>query len=123
MLTTSPGRENTLTTDPSPADIGPAWRGKGRRHLGVVSVSSLDAWEAGLGEPSMRILDGDARATHLESSSVDLVVTSPPYWKKRDYGHADQIGQEPTPKAYVKSMMDSLQEWKRVLRRTGSVFL
>jgi DNA modification methylase len=71
----------------------------------------------------MEVVKGDARDTHLEDSSVDLVVTSPPYWQKRDYGHVDQIGQEPTPKAYVTSMMDCLHEWKRVLRPTGSVFL
>jgi DNA modification methylase len=89
----------------------------------VLSLSGLDTWEAGLGEPSMQVREGDARETHLADSCVDLVVTSPPYWRKRDYGHADQIGQEPTPKAYVKAMMDCLQEWKRVLRPTGSVFL
>ena len=51
------------------------------------------------------------------------MVTSPPYWQKRNYEHADQIGQEPTPEAYVNSMMDCLREWMRVLRPTGSVFL
>ena len=71
----------------------------------------------------MQVLKGDARDTPLEDSSVDLVVTSPPYWQKRNYEHADQIGQEPTPEAYVKSMMDCLREWMRVLRPTGSVFL
>jgi len=66
---------------------------------------------------------GDARSTGLPDSSVDLIVTSPPYWNKRDYGHADQIGLEPTPDAYVASIMECLDEWKRVLRPHGSVFL
>lgn len=70
-----------------------------------------------------RIITGDARETGLADNSVDLVVTSPPYWKKRDYGHIDQIGQEATPQGYVSAMMDCLSEWKRVLRPTGSVFL
>jgi hypothetical protein len=50
-------------------------------------------------------------------------VTSPPYWNKRDYGHVDQIGLEATPEAYVSSIMDCLEEWKRVLRPSGSIFL
>lgn len=68
-------------------------------------------------------MTGDARSTGLPDNSVDLVVTSPPYWQKRDYGHSDQIGQESTPAAYVTAMMACLDEWARVLRPTGSVFL
>ncbi|MCM3504894.1 site-specific DNA-methyltransferase [Curtobacterium sp. ODYSSEY 48 V2] len=54
---------------------------------------------------------------------MDLVVTSPPYWAKRDYGHEDQIGLESTPDQYVAAIMDCLAEWGRVLRPTGSIFL
>lgn len=59
----------------------------------------------------------------IESGTVDLIVTSPPYWKKRDYGVVGQIGQESTPGAYVASIIKALDEWKRVLRPTGSIFL
>ncbi|WP_237694466.1 site-specific DNA-methyltransferase [Streptomyces sp. SID2563] len=59
----------------------------------------------------------------MADDSADLVVTSPPYYKKRDYGVSGQIGQENTPKAYVDAMMDCLKEWRRALRPTGSVFL
>lgn len=94
-----------------------------KAHLGPVSTSGLSTWDQGLQAPVTRIVVGDARRTGLPDNSVDLVVTSPPYWQKRDYGHPDQIGQEPTPDAYVSSMMDCLTEWKRVLRPTGSIFL
>ena len=92
-------------------------------HLGLVSVTSLESWEANLSDPTARVVVGDARTTGLADHSVDLVVTSPPYWQKRDYGHEDQIGLESTPAAYVAALMECLDEWKRVLRPTGSVFL
>ena len=69
------------------------------------------------------VITGDARRTGLPSDSVDLVVTSPPYWRKRDYGVEDQIGQESTAGEYVEAILAALSEWRRVLRSTGSVFL
>lgn len=95
----------------------------GRQHLAVASVGSLADWEPELPDPDLSFTQGDARATGLPDNTVDLIVTSPPYWNKRDYGHEDQIGLEATPDAYVASIMDCLKEWKRVLRPTGSVFL
>lgn len=94
-----------------------------KKHLAATTVSSLSSWEEHLLEPRLEFTQGDARATNLSDNSVDLIVTSPPYWNKRDYGHNDQIGLESTPEAYVSSIMDCLSEWKRVLRPTGSIFL
>lgn len=59
----------------------------------------------------------------LPDGSVDLVVTSPPYWGKRDYGFDGQIGREGTPDEYVRSIVRCADEWRRVLTMTGSVFL
>ena len=74
----------------------------------------LDVWGRRLGAFSAtRIGSG------LEAESVDLVVTSPPYWRKRDYGVDGQIGQEATPAEYVSAMLACLREWRRVLRPTG----
>lgn len=66
---------------------------------------------------------GDARRLSLEPRSVDLIVTSPPYWRKRDYKTPGQIGRERTPDQYVNAILAGLREWRRVLRPTGSVFL
>lgn len=95
----------------------------GGAKLGSATISQLSDWEAGLLDPNLTFTPGDARKTGLPDNSVDLIVTSPPYWNKRDYGHADQIGLEPTPDAYVASIMECLDEWRRILRPHGSIFL
>ncbi|MFJ9037933.1 DNA-methyltransferase [Streptomyces sp. NPDC102406] len=69
------------------------------------------------------LLVADARRLPLPAASVDLVVTSPPYWKKRDYGLPGQLGQEATPAGYVEAVMQCLAEWRRVLTPSGSVML
>ncbi len=73
-------------------------------------------------DPFTQVVYGDARTLPLPDDSVDLIVTSPPYWRKRDYGVEGQIGQEETPKEYVAAILECFKEWRRVLRPTGSVF-
>ena len=71
------------------------------------------------------VISGDARkvAALLPPLSVDLIVTSPPYWRKRDYGHAQQLGQEATPDAFVKALLGAMDSWRAVLKPSASVFL
>lgn len=75
------------------------------------------------------IVKGDARdLSILKSESVDLIVTSPPYWSLRSYKddgeHYDgQIGAEPTPAEYVSSLIECTREWMRVLRPSGSLWV
>jgi DNA modification methylase len=94
-----------------------------RPRLAAVTTGSLEDWADDLGPSLRRVIAGDARNIALPDASVDLVVTSPPYWQKRDYGHPGQIGLEDTPAGYVSAIIDCLREWRRVLRPTGSVFL
>lgn len=54
---------------------------------------------------------------------VDLCVTSPPYFQLRDYGHPEQIGLEPTPRAYVRRLARVLGQVRRVLKPGGSLYL
>jgi len=65
----------------------------------------------------------DARAVPLMDNCVDLIVTSPPYWQKRDYGYPEQIGLEATPQEFVTNMVDCMREWRRVTTKTASVFI
>jgi len=75
-------------------------------------------------DPVRIVHRGDARRLpDVHTHSVDLVVTSPPYWRKRDYGFEGQIGQEKTPEEYVAAIIAAMGEWRRVLRPSGSVFL
>lgn len=74
--------------------------------------------------PFRKIYEGDAsRLPFIPEHSVDLVITSPPYWRKRDYGVDGQIGQEQTSEEYVAAIITAMAEWRRVLRPSGSVFL
>lgn len=72
-----------------------------------------------------RILTGDCRETlrTLADGSVHCCVTSPPYFGLRDYGHAGQIGLEPTPAEYVAQMVEVFREVRRVLRDDGTLWL
>jgi len=59
----------------------------------------------------------------LPAESVHSVMTSPPYWNLRDYGHDDQLGLEPDSDDYVQNIADVMDEVKRVLRPDGSLWL
>lgn len=74
------------------------------------------------------VLRGDARALPLPDASVDLIVTSPPYWSLRDYRDGDQslvgqIGNEASPGEYLESLWECTREWMRVLKPEGSIFV
>lgn len=63
-----------------------------------------------------RIYWGDARAlADLADESVHLIVTSPPYWALKDYGHAGQIGFDQSLENYLESLAQVWRECHRVL--------
>jgi DNA modification methylase len=59
----------------------------------------------------------------MPAQSVDCIVTSPPYWGKRDYGVAGQYGREDSPGAYVENLRDVFSEARRVLADDGTCWL
>lgn len=74
--------------------------------------------------PKPQIKQGDARnLSDIREASIDLIVTSPPYWQKRDYGHRRQIGQEKTPELYVQELITTINSWIPLLRPHASVFI
>jgi hypothetical protein len=76
---------------------------------------------------SVRILTGDCMTVlrTLPAESAQVVVTSPPYFALRSYLDADhpdksrEIGSEPTPDAFVATMVDVFREVRRVLHPSG----
>jgi DNA modification methylase len=83
------------------------------------ALSAADA----AGRPFSRRVRGDARSIPLPPLAADVIITSPPYWLKRDYGVAGQIGQEATADEYVSNMVQCMREWRRILPSWGSVFI
>ena len=75
-----------------------------------------------------QIIRGDARHLPLADDSVDLVVTSPPYFALRSYQdggeHYDgQIGDEATPAEFVDALIEVTRECVRVLKPSGSLWV
>jgi DNA modification methylase len=68
---------------------------------------------------------GDARhvLAQMPDESADCIVTSPPYWGKRDYGVAGQYGHEPDPAGYVETLRAVFSEARRVLAGDGTCWL
>jgi DNA modification methylase len=75
--------------------------------------------------PLNRILIGDARVVlnTLPSKHVDCVVTSPPYFRLRNYQHPGQLGLEQLIDDWVANLRHVLQATERVLTPTGTVWL
>ena len=62
------------------------------------------------------IINGDSRdMSQVPDASVQLIVTSPPYWQLKDYGSADQIGYHATYEQYINDLNQVWQECDRVL--------
>jgi site-specific DNA-methyltransferase (adenine-specific) len=56
----------------------------------------------------------------LPAESVDLVITSPPYFQQRDYGGGG-IGNEKTIDEYIENIMIVFRECVRAVKKTGAV--
>lgn len=77
---------------------------------------------------SITILRANALALPLADSSVDLVVTSPPYFGLRSYQdggehYQGQIGDEATPAEFVDALIAATREMVRVIKPSGSIWV
>ncbi len=71
-----------------------------------------------------RIICGDAKHVlpSLADGVADLIVTSPPYFRHRDYGVDGQFGREATVGEYIDNIRGVLKELLRVTADTGACF-
>ncbi len=71
------------------------------------------------------VLQGDALTMlrTLPDESAQCCITSPPYWGLRDYGHAGQIGLEPTVDEFISKLVDVFREVRRVLKKDGTAWV
>ena len=87
-----------------------------------ISISSLNK----LLKPSDPIIiNSDVTDTlkKLPRSSIDVIVTSPPYWDQRNYKSKKEFGKESTPQEYVNSLSQVNGLLKTVLKDKGVYFL
>lgn len=59
----------------------------------------------------------------IADESVDMCVTSPPYYGLRDYGVNGQVGIEKTPEAYIARLTLIFTEVRRVLKKDGTLWV
>jgi DNA modification methylase len=74
---------------------------------------------------SAKLFIGDNRESlrKIPEKSVQVVITSPPYWGLRDYGMDGQIGLEQSPSDFVEELCTVFDEVWRVLKDDGTVWL
>lgn len=66
------------------------------------------------------VLDG---LKQVEYESVNCVVTSPPYFRQRDYKVKGQIGLEKTPEEYINRLVAVFQAVRRTMRDDATLWL
>jgi DNA modification methylase len=59
----------------------------------------------------------------LPNNSIDMVITSPPYFNLRDYGTDGQIGVEDNFEEYIENLIAVFNEVYRVLKDEGSLWV
>lgn len=63
------------------------------------------------------------RAMAAAGVKVQTCVTSPPYFGLRDYGHAGQIGLEPTPEEFIAELVEVFRCVRDVLADDGTLWV
>jgi site-specific DNA-methyltransferase (adenine-specific) len=63
--------------------------------------------------------DSSALLKEIPDESIDLVITSPPYFKQRDYGGG--IGNEKRYDDYISALIEIFRECVRIAKPTGSM--
>ena len=57
------------------------------------------------------------------NESIDMCITSPPYWNMRDYGEEMQLGLEETTDEFIEKLYNIFHEVQRVLKKEGFCYV
>ena len=71
-----------------------------------------------------RVICGDSLEvlTNIPNNSIDLVVTSPPYFQQRNYGNGcNEIGNEKTEQEYLNNLLNIFHKCVKVTKDTGHI--
>lgn len=60
---------------------------------------------------------------NFEDNSIQCIITSPPYYKCRNYNHMKQIGLETTPNEYINKLCNVFNLYKSKLLNDGNLFI
>ena len=69
-------------------------------------------------------IEGDSKSVlkAIPKDSIDCIITSPPYFRKRQY-LAGGIGMEESYQQYIEALLVIIKEIYRILKPTGSFWL
>jgi len=71
-----------------------------------------------------KIIQGDNLEIQkkIPNNSIDLIITSPPYFQQRDYGNGkNEIGKEKAEKEYLNNLLNVFHECVRITKDTGTI--
>lgn len=73
----------------------------------------------------MQIITGNAleELQKLPEKCCSVCVTSPPYYRLRNYNIDGQIGLEETPEEYIEKLVEVFREVRRVLKDNGTLWV
>lgn len=73
----------------------------------------------------LRLWQGDALEVlrQVPSNSVHCWMTSPPYWRLRDYGWEGQLGHERTLREHIAQLVLYFRELRRTLHPSGALYV
>jgi site-specific DNA-methyltransferase (cytosine-N4-specific) len=76
-------------------------------------------------DPHGKLYWGDSLKiiNELPENSIDMIITSPPYWNLRDYHEEGQLGQEPTFNEFVVNLATYFYCAKRILKDNGTLWV
>lgn len=106
----------------------PSTNCRGVSSAGSTRLEHVASLLQGSDKPGAAFMVGDAARVlaELPSHCIDVCMTSPPYWRQRQYqasSHAGAIGLESSFAEYLAGLLAVLTQVKRVLKPTGSLWL